>query len=224
MHHNSSLLLATILVVLTCGIGPATPSAASSASEADQDCANVVKRMPSNRFWGMIDATIGNDETVQIKAMQTAFASLSPDELIGFYLTYHVQRERAYSWEVWGAAYVANGGASDDGFEYFRDWLVSRGQKTFEAVLVDPDSLADFVPVSRTTALEFEEFASIATDLWVAKTGKDYDALSDVRGRDIVCRPGNSGSLTGKPFEDDDAALAKRYPRLWKRFGRKPLA
>lgn len=222
MRDNSSISLAGILVVLTCAIALATPSA---ASEPDQGCANAAaKRMTNDRFWGIIDTAVGDDEPAQIKAMQTTFVTLSPDELIGFYLTYHVQRERAYSWDVWGAAYIANGGASDDGFEYFRDWLVSRGRKTFEAVLADPDSLADFVPISRRTVLEFEEFASIATDLWVAKTGKDYDALSDIRRQDIACRPGTSGSSTGKPFDDDEAALAKRYPKLWKRFGKNPLA
>ena len=31
----------------------------------------------------------------------------------------------AYTWDLWGAADVIHGGCSDDGFEYFRRWLVS---------------------------------------------------------------------------------------------------
>ena len=27
--------------------------------------------------------------------------------------------DAAYRWSLWGAAYVINGGCSDDGFEYF---------------------------------------------------------------------------------------------------------
>lgn len=50
---------------------------------------------------------------------------------------------RSYRWDLWGAAYVAKGGASDDGFEYFQRWLISRGRTDFERVLADPDALAD---------------------------------------------------------------------------------
>ncbi|WP_217498085.1 MULTISPECIES: DUF4240 domain-containing protein [Sphingomonas] len=35
---------------------------------------------------------------------------------------------RSYRWDLWRAAKVAKGGVSDDGFEYFRTWLISRGR------------------------------------------------------------------------------------------------
>jgi hypothetical protein len=35
-----------------------------------------------------------------------------------------------------------NGGCSDDGFEYFRAWLLAQGRDTFEKALEDPDTLA----------------------------------------------------------------------------------
>jgi hypothetical protein len=44
--------------------------------------------------------------------------------------------------DQWGAAYLANGGCSDDGFDYFRGWLIGQGRKVYETVLADPDSLA----------------------------------------------------------------------------------
>jgi hypothetical protein len=31
--------------------------------------------------------------------------------------------------DQWGAAYLANGGCSDDGFDYFRGWLIGQGRK-----------------------------------------------------------------------------------------------
>ena len=35
----------------------------------------------------------------------------------------------SYRWDLWGAAYLANGGCSDDGFDYFRGWLIGQGRK-----------------------------------------------------------------------------------------------
>lgn len=48
----------------------------------------------------------------------------------------------SYRWELWGAAYLINGGCSDDGFDYFRGWLLGQGRATWQAALADPDSLA----------------------------------------------------------------------------------
>jgi hypothetical protein len=67
----------------------------------------------------------------------------------------------AYRWDLWAAAYVINGGASDDGFEYFLGWLMAQGRTRWEATLADPDSLADIVDAD-TGDLDGEELLYIA--------------------------------------------------------------
>jgi hypothetical protein len=37
---------------------------------------------------------------------------------------------------MWVAAYLMNGGCSDDGFDYFRGWLIAQGRTTLEQVVV----------------------------------------------------------------------------------------
>ena len=44
----------------------------------------------------------------------------------------------SYRWDLWGAAFVINGGCSDDGFDYFRGWLMLQGRDVWEAALGDP--------------------------------------------------------------------------------------
>jgi hypothetical protein len=39
----------------------------------------------------------------------------------------------AHRWDLWAAAYVINGGASDDGFEYFLGWLMAQGRARWES-------------------------------------------------------------------------------------------
>ena len=71
---------------------------------------------------------------------------LRPEDIVSFDVHYDALRFRAYRKELWGAAYLMNGGCSDDGFEYFRAWLISRGKKVYEQVLSDPDSLDSLYP------------------------------------------------------------------------------
>jgi hypothetical protein len=53
----------------------------------------------------------------------------------------------SYLGSLWAAAYRINGDCSDDGFDYFRDWLITQGRDMFEAAVADPDALADNSPV-----------------------------------------------------------------------------
>ncbi|MEU4667047.1 DUF4240 domain-containing protein [Amycolatopsis sp. NPDC023774] len=62
----------------------------------------------------------------------------------------------SYRSSLWAAACLINGGCSDDGFDYFRGWLLTQGREVFTRALADPDSLAD-VPAVRAAAAESEE-------------------------------------------------------------------
>lgn len=50
---------------------------------------------------------------------------------------------KTYDWDLWGAAYLINGGASDDGFDYFRGWLLSQGSERWAKVTLDLESAFD---------------------------------------------------------------------------------
>lgn len=166
--------------------------------------------MSDEKFWNIVDET-GSVES----NLQRALESLPTDELVAFQTTLDRKMAAAYSWDLWGAAFVIHGGASDDGFEYFRGWLVSRGRATYEAALADPDSLAARIPADAAGALEFEEFGHIGFRVWTKRTGLGPKQFPNaVAARD---------EPSGKPFEEDEAELSVRYPKLWVRFGDSPL-
>ena len=112
---------------------------------------------------------------------------------------------------------MLHGGASDDGFEYFQRWLISKGRETFDAAVADPDSLAP----DPGGPCEFEEFATVAGEVWAEKTG--IDPWTDPEGSFPYTGAPPAASPSGTPFEEDPRYLAKRYPKLWKRFGTWPL-
>jgi hypothetical protein len=58
---------------------------------------------------------------------------------------------------ICGAAYIIDGGCSDDGFEYFRCWLISRGKETFIKLKANPDSLITLV-VENEVCMNLKDF------------------------------------------------------------------
>src|SRR5271169_5861141 len=68
---------------------------------------------------------------------------LRKDDAREFAVLFDSMMDRAYSYGLWGAAYVIHGGCGDDAFTDFRASLISRGKEAFERAIRDPDSLAD---------------------------------------------------------------------------------
>jgi len=65
-----------------------------------------------------------------------------------------------------------NRGCSDDGFHYFRCWLISRGKKTYHDALSNPDTLAAHIDPSKQF-YDFERFGYIPSKVFEQKTGED---------------------------------------------------
>src|SRR5262245_12255316 len=102
--------------------------------------------MDSSRFWQLIEHArklSGKNTTYRVDALRELLIVLSPEDLQSFQTHYDEQIRRAFRWDLWGAAYLINGQYSDEGFRYFRDWLVSEGYRVFEAAVRWADSLAD---------------------------------------------------------------------------------
>lgn len=113
----------------------------------------------------------------------------------------------AYSWDLWGAAYLLNGGCSDDAFFYFRGWLLTRGRLIWDAALADPDSLATVVLASELGELESEDMTSAPWEAHAHLTVQE-NLPDDLEYAD------EPELGAGWDFEDDEE-MARRYPRIW---------
>jgi hypothetical protein len=138
--------------------------------------------MIDSRFWMLVDAAkaqAGTSEQARPPALRAALAALPADEIQAFQRVYDRMIARAKRWDLWGAAYLMNDGCSDDGFRYFRDWLISEGKACYEQALADPDSLAE-LPVR--DAFELEAFGYAALDAYAEHTDKELERdFSDER-------------------------------------------
>jgi len=168
--------------------------------------------MPAEKFWLIIEraAEAADDPDAHVDALRTALFELTLEEIISFEAAFRAYLNKAYSRDLWGAAYVIHGGCSDDGFEYFRRWLVSRGRDIYEAAFANPDSLAQLDAHPGPDGVwEFEKIYYVARDVFEEKGGE-----GDVRDRSEpeagLAGPGPSGER----FAEDEDQLAQRYPKL----------
>lgn len=117
----------------------------------------------------------------------------------------------SYRNPLWAAAYVLNGGCSDDGFDYFRGWLIAQGRAVFERVVADPDALAELPGVRAAAAegidFDCEEILSIAWNAHQVATGLELPADAfTIRYPDL--------DPAGNFDFDDRQEMARRLPAL----------
>lgn len=167
--------------------------------------------MRTDEFWQLIDRARagGGGEAPAVAARATALlAERDPADIVGY--ARHQRRVLIASRTVdlWGAAYLINGGASDDGFEYFRGWLMTQGREVFARAVADPDSLAE-LPQIRSAALSGEEFES--EDMLAVP----WEAYRKATATDLPAEPDPSPApdLDFWDFDDEESAR-QRLPRL----------
>jgi hypothetical protein len=173
----------------------------------------MLPRMTVDRFWELVEqgrALSRDPADAEEVAEQTrrVLTTLTAAEVAALNQPLHDLMAVSYRVDLWGAAYQINGGCSDDGFEYFRGWLLAQGREVFERVVADPDTLAELpavrAVVAEATDLECEDMSGVVADAYEALTGT-YD-LPPTEGR----YPGLG------PFWDfgDAGELRQRLPRL----------
>jgi hypothetical protein len=166
--------------------------------------------MDEAALWQLIAHTraeSGNDTGRQSELLEERLSRLPARQIADFAEIRHRLDERAYSWKIWGAAYVIDDGCSDDCFRDFRAYLISLGRDAYEAAMRNPDSLAPVVQDAEEG--DWENADNVAPDAYESATGEDIPADdSDL-----------SGNPRGEPWDDEDQdALVQQYPALAAKF------
>ena len=163
--------------------------------------------MDESKFWAIVAEAcraVPHQADEWDHRLQAELMKLPPDEIIEWNHIFDRLAAQAYTEDLWGAAYIINGGASDDGFYYFRCWLICMGRDVYEAAIADPDSLADVV-IPKVHA--YVETYAAAHNAWLAVTGRPDTDPYPARNEEA--------ELRGEPWDfDDEAEARKRLPRL----------
>ena len=108
-------------------------------------CRSVRGLINIDQFWSLIEASrqANGNSYEQAIALQQLLEPLALPEIIAFQQHLYDRLEESYRWDLWGIAYIIDGFCSDDGFEYFRAWLIGQGREYFETALQQPERAAD---------------------------------------------------------------------------------
>lgn len=191
--------------------GAAAPPAPAPAPQARPDSATRAPSKTSDLgLWQLVQETresAGDDTERQSELLEERLSRLPAQQIVEFQRARHRLDQQAYSWDMWGAAYVIEDGCSEDCFRDFRAYLISLGKEVYERALRDPDSLASVVEDAEEG--DWENADNVAPDAYESVAGEEIPAEdSDL-----------SGDPQGEPWDDEDQdELVQRYPRLAERF------
>jgi hypothetical protein len=170
--------------------------------------------MDTRRFWKLIEdaraqvADSADGEAVAARAA-VLLAALPREEIVAAKHVLSSLMADSYRASLWAAAYVINGGCSEDGFDYFRGWLILQGREVFEQAVADPDALADLAVIrsaaARRAFLECESMLYVPVQAHRAATCEELppDAYTTRRPE-----------LVGDWDFDDWPEMKLRLPRL----------
>ena len=168
--------------------------------------------MNTDRFWQIVETATGHDpETAEDwdRQLTGQLVELPAEEILQWDRLFSDLTSRAYRNDLWAAAYLINGGASDDGFFYFRCWLIGMGRDVCMNALENPDSLADVVQSNwQSDGIDAEaETYAAAYQAWRSVTAASDDDPYPIQRE--------KAELRGVDLDfDDDEAMRRLLPRL----------
>ncbi|WP_030751483.1 DUF4240 domain-containing protein [Streptomyces griseus] len=172
--------------------------------------------MDETEFWEIIDATreeAEGDPDEQADLLVERLTRLDPDTVLDYARHFEARFNRAYHWDVWGAAVVLLDGAgtAEEGFDAFRCWLIGQGREVYEGGVADPDALAELLEeFDPELDGDGEELGFAADEAYETLTGSETPDLGLVMP---------AGEPEGVPLDlAHGPDLAARLPRLWERF------
>lgn len=165
--------------------------------------------MTSSQFWDIVDrvhvASAGDMEK-KCELLAKELRKLAPAEVQSFDEHFTQCWYRAYTEDLWGAAYLIGGGCSDDKFMDFRSALISMGRTVLENAMANPDSLAE-LELDRDSMF-YQGYQYVTPIVYEEMTGRK---LSEVISHS------HPKETSGTPFEE--WAMSPRYPKLAAKYG-----
>lgn len=170
-------------------------------------------------FWAFIDSVKGSDdELAHTQRLAVKLEALSNDQLVQFKECYQANFDLANTGDLWAAGMLLNGGhGSDDGFEYFRNWLIAQGSSVFRLAISAPDTLAaiELDTQNGFPTAEWESFGGVASDVLSKRNGASLhgSAMPNLNPVTLTVAP---------PFDSSgysNETIAIRLPKLWRKYG-----
>ena len=173
--------------------------------------------MNEESYWAIVDSSLKTTKNLaeQEQFLLSALKKITPQEIIGFQLTTSYLLNETYTSEMWCAGHIMNTRCSDDGFEDFRCWVISRGKEVYYKAKENPDTLVNEY-AEGCEEYAFELFGYVAMEAFEEATGEDL--LGSIEGAGTFEVPFTPIEFNWKP--GDPESMIKICPRLYDKFRR----
>jgi len=174
---------------------------------------SVSSLLTQDQFWEIIE------KSNKGKYLKSQLMQLSQQELFGYRYWWDVFHVQSYNQALWAVAYTVLGGCSDDGFDYFRYWLVSRGKDVYMAAIVNADSLCDeFDKLTGDEYPEWEDICYVPNEVFEEKWNLDYyNAEHDAQDTiEFISKP--RPPITFDWEGDDEASIKAIIPKTFEKW------
>lgn len=165
------------------------------------------REMTEAVFWELIKKSQADDVDDHLEALGNLLRGFQPKQIKRFNQHLKPLLKSAATWDLWGAGYLLQGGCSDDGFLYFRCWLILQGKEKFLAAIKNADAIAKWVVDNEDETYDAEELMYLADQIYEEVTGKDGPEMGIAIG----------GKVEGKRWKKL-IELKERLPKLFRRF------
>ena len=191
------------------------------SSNSNSDLEKTSEMLAEDLYWEIVAESLKNskDQNEQEKFLIKEISKLTPKQMIGFRLRTDQLLYDTYNSEMWCASYLMNDGSSDDGFEYFRNWVISRGKEVYYQAKENPDTLISQEKFGEDGIYEFEPFWYVANEAFKQKTKKDLYEYIDYDN--FHTSEGNYPQFEFTWQETNPSSMKKICPSLFKEFKNK---
>jgi hypothetical protein len=180
----------------------------NSETEIKETVQDSKQLMETETFWKIIETTKSKsfgDYEKQQSELEKELLKLTAKEVLEFDNKFRTLKGEIYNWNFWAAAYIINGGCSDDCFSDFRGWLIGQGKSIFNNAIQNIETLSE---LKETNDGDWEGLSYIPTDIYEKKTGNDMPQGIQ-----------ENFEITGEEWEEDENNLKNRFPKLYTKFG-----
>ncbi len=138
-----------------------------------------------------------------LELLQNKLETFSPPEIKNFKKHFLEKINELYRWDIWALAYIVRRGCGDDGFDYFRAWIVSKGKESFESV--------KNMQMEKLQALFAQEDPQLEEMYYVAN-----EAYENKKSEEMPEPRTKSQKITGKEWEEK--TICDDYSELCRMF------
>ncbi len=166
--------------------------------------------MTDSQFWQLVTLPTQDFDSEQAcKYLTKQLEPLTDKEIEQFDTYFSKAMRRAFTWQLWGAAFVIAGCNTEYDFAEFRCWLIAQGQDVYDDALRDPNSLVNHT-IRMQNGLPYpyiDEYDLVAGFVFEQRNNTELPYF-----------PVTEQTPEGKRFKDKAKYLKQSYPSLFDKY------